>query len=89
VDLSIQGYFTIQKNGGDLPGDRHQQDYVFELIKPQADWNNLKPHERAVLSAIFVPTSANVERSDVTDAEGCGDLRAGLRVRWGTGHDGE
>jgi hypothetical protein len=57
VDLSVQGYLTIEKNGGDLPGHKHQQDYVFALIKPQADWNNLKPHERAVLGAIFIPTN--------------------------------
>jgi len=56
VDLSVRGYFTIEKNGGgELPA--HQQDYVFQLIKPQSDWKNLKPHERAVLSAIFVPTN--------------------------------
>ena len=56
VDLSVRGYFTIEKNGGgELPV--HQQDYVFQLIKPQSDWKNLKPHERAVLSAIFVPTN--------------------------------
>jgi hypothetical protein len=58
VDLSVKGYFTIEKNGGDeLPGPKHQQDYVFQLIKPQSDWDNLKPLERAVLNAIFVPTN--------------------------------
>lgn len=57
VDLSVQGYLTIEKSAADPHGHKHQQDYVFELIKPQGDWNNLKPHERAVLSAVFVPTN--------------------------------
>jgi hypothetical protein len=57
VDLSVQGFFTIEKNGGEPHGPKHQQDYVFELILPQNDWKNLKPHERAVLSAIFVSTN--------------------------------
>jgi len=54
----VKGYFTIEKNGGGEPrAPKHQQDYIFQLIKPQSDWSNLKPHERAVLSAIFVPTN--------------------------------
>ena len=58
VDLSVRGYLTIEKNGGDtLPGPKHRPDYIFRLTTPQIDWNNLKPHERGVLCAIFVPTN--------------------------------
>ena len=58
VDLSVKNYFTIEKHGDDeLPSPQAKQDYVFQLIRPQSDWKNLKPHERAVLDAIFVPTN--------------------------------
>ena len=58
VDLSVKGYLTIEQNDDSkLPGAKDNQDYVFHLIKQLADWNNLKPHERAVLSAIFIPTN--------------------------------
>jgi len=38
VDLSVRGYLTIEKNGGDtLPGPKHRQDYIFRLTTPQID----------------------------------------------------
>jgi hypothetical protein len=56
TDLSVKGYLTIeQKEKSESPGDH--LDYVFHLTKPPADWANLKPHEREVLTSIFFPTN--------------------------------
>jgi hypothetical protein len=59
VDLSVKGYLTIgQKEAGQTPGElTDYPDYFFHLIRPLGDWHNLKPHERLVLSAIFIPTN--------------------------------
>jgi hypothetical protein len=58
VDLSVKGYFAIEpKDSGKATELKDNQDYVFHLIKQPSEWNNLKPHERAVLSAIFIPTN--------------------------------
>jgi predicted membrane protein DUF2207 len=57
ADLSVKGYLTIEQNADKPPAAKDDQDYVFHLIKQVADWKDLKPHERAVLSAIFIPTN--------------------------------
>ncbi len=59
VDLSVKGYLAIEPEvaGSTPPGHTDNQDYVFHMIKPPSDWNVLKPHERAVLSAVFLPTN--------------------------------
>ncbi len=58
VDLSVKGYFSIESNDGSkVPGPKDNQDYVFHLIKQPSEWNSLKPHEHAVLGAIFLPTN--------------------------------
>jgi hypothetical protein len=58
VDLSVKGYLAIEPNADSkLPGHPDQQNYVFHIIKAPSDWIQLKPHERAVLSAIFLPTN--------------------------------
>jgi hypothetical protein len=58
VDLSVKGYLAIEMNEGSKErGPKAKQDYVFHLIKQPSEWNSLKPHENAVLHAIFLPTN--------------------------------
>ena len=61
TDLSVKGYLSIeqkeigeQKDLGRPPGEH--TDYIFHLTKPLAELSNLKPHEREVMSSLFVPT---------------------------------
>lgn len=55
--LSVKGYLTIeQKEMSDSPAGDHT-DYVFRLAKPLTELGKLKPHERQVLTSIFVPTN--------------------------------
>ena len=56
VDLSVKGYFTIEPNdGGKSASVKKNCDYTFHLLKPVSDWTNMKPHEHAILGAIFLP----------------------------------
>ena len=58
VDLCVKGYLAIeQKDDSSLPGPRDYKNYVFHMIRAPTDWNNLKPHEQGVLTAIFIPTN--------------------------------
>jgi hypothetical protein len=59
VDLSVKGYLTIdQKDDGKVSrGSKDGRDYFFHLLKPPSEWDKLKPHERATLTAIFIPTN--------------------------------
>lgn len=57
ADLSVKGYLTIeQKEMSDSPASDHT-DYVFRLAKPLTELGLLKPHERQVMTSIFVPTN--------------------------------
>jgi hypothetical protein len=56
TDLSIQGYLTIeQKEMTDATGDH--ADYIFHLTKPLTELGKLKPHEREVMTSIFMSTN--------------------------------
>src|SRR5215472_13875005 len=58
VDLSVKGYLAIvQEDGSGLPVPKDYKDYVFHMLKAPTDWHQLKPHEQAVLKAIFIPTN--------------------------------
>ena len=58
VDLSVKGYLAIaQEDDISLQAAKNYKNYVFHMLKGPADWNHLKPHERAVLRAIFIPTN--------------------------------
>jgi Predicted membrane protein (DUF2207) len=58
VDLSVKGYLAIeQQDDSSLPAPKGFKNYIFHMLKPLSDWNSLKPHERAVLGAIFIPTN--------------------------------
>ena len=55
TDLSVRGYLSIeQKDMSEPPGEH--ADYIFHLTKPLAELGNLKPHEREVMSSLFMPT---------------------------------
>jgi hypothetical protein len=66
VDLSVKGYLSIeQKDHGSAPGiSKDSSDYFFHLLKLPNEWDKLKPHERATLTAIFIPTNALRMASD-------------------------
>lgn len=54
VDLAVRGYLVIeQKNQSGMLGLTHHQDYVFHLKKPASQWQDTRPHERAMLAALF------------------------------------
>jgi len=59
VDLSVKGYLSIGQKDHSISarGSRGASDYFFHLLKPPGEWNALKPHERATLAAIFIPTN--------------------------------
>ena len=58
VDLSIKGYFAIEpQDESKTTGLEDNRDYTFHLIRPASGWNILKPHERAVMNAIFFPNN--------------------------------
>jgi len=55
TDLSVKGYLAIEQKDSESPSDH--TDYIFHLKRPLSEWNRLKPHERGVLKAIFIPTN--------------------------------
>ena len=62
VDLGVKGYITIeQKDHSGLLS--HHRDYVFHLRKPADQWRNARPHEAAMLAALFYGGEAPVDFS--------------------------
>jgi hypothetical protein len=58
VDLSVRGFLSMgQNDDATMTGAKDFQHYVFHMIKGPDDWKALKPHEQAVLKAIFLPTN--------------------------------
>ena len=58
VDLSVKGYLAIEQGDDSrLPTPKGCKNYIFNMLKGPSDWNNLKPHEQAVLRAVFIPTN--------------------------------
>jgi len=56
TDLSVQGYLTIeQKELTDATGNH--TDYIFHLRKPLTELDKLKPHEREVMTSLFMSTN--------------------------------
>jgi Predicted membrane protein (DUF2207) C-terminal domain/Predicted membrane protein (DUF2207) N-terminal domain len=54
VDLAVKGYLTIeQKDHSGLLGLGHHRDYVFHLKRQPTEWQNARPHEQEMLSALF------------------------------------
>jgi hypothetical protein len=56
TDLSVQGYLTIEeKVMTDATGNH--TDYVFHLMKPLTELGKLRPHEREVMTSLFMSTN--------------------------------
>lgn len=57
VDLAVRGYIKIEEKV-DTVLVFHHRDYVFHLLKPMEQWgSDLAPHERVMLSNIFLAGS--------------------------------
>lgn len=67
VDLAVKGYITIeQKEESHLLGLTHSKNYIFHLKKPAADWAQARPHEQAMLVALFdAGANPDVKLSDL------------------------
>jgi Predicted membrane protein (DUF2207) C-terminal domain/Predicted membrane protein (DUF2207) N-terminal domain len=52
VDLAVRGYVKIEEvdNKGMV---FHHKDYVFHLLKPRDQWDDLAPHEKVMLDNVF------------------------------------
>jgi hypothetical protein len=58
VDLSVKGYLAIeQEDDSSSQAPKGCKNYIFHMLKPPSEWNNLKLHEHAVLGGIFIPTN--------------------------------
>lgn len=54
VDLAVQGYLTIeQTEESHMLGLTHSKGYIFHMKKPPAEWPKARPHEQAMLVALF------------------------------------
>ena len=54
VDLAVRGYVHITETKDEhLFGMFSSKDYTFTLKKTRGEWTGLKPHERALLDALF------------------------------------
>lgn len=79
VDLAVRGYLVIEQKGqSGFLGLTHSDDYVFHLKKRASQWGDARPHERAMLSALFydgdippdspaVASGSTIGMSDVQD----------------------
>ena len=52
VDLAVRGFVKIEEVD-DKGLVFHHKDYVFHLLKPMAQWTELAPHERVMLTNVF------------------------------------
>lgn len=54
VDLAVRGYLRIEEREEPaLLGLTSRTDYRFHRLKPESAWDDLAPHERALLGALF------------------------------------
>jgi uncharacterized membrane protein YgcG len=64
VDLAVKGYIVIeQKDQDGLLGFTHHRDYVFHMKKHPAQWNDVRPHERAMLGGLFFSGDSVLDQS--------------------------
>jgi uncharacterized membrane protein len=70
VDLAVRGYILIkEKEESKLLGLLTSKDYVFHLRKQEAEWKDLRAHERALLDSLFVGGHrTTVELSDLENS---------------------
>jgi uncharacterized membrane protein YgcG len=68
VDLAVRGYLVIEETETEkFLGLMKKRDYVLELRRGEGDWDDLKSHERKLLSAVFgsAADGARVQMSDL------------------------
>lgn len=67
VDLAVRGYLKIEeKEQKKFLGLLSDRDYLFRMVKPRESWDELLPHERQLLDALFGGTSeTEVRLSDL------------------------
>ena len=54
VDLAVHGYLTIEeRESGGILHLGSSKDFIFHLKKSVEQWNSLRPHEAALMSALF------------------------------------
>jgi uncharacterized membrane protein len=54
VDLAVRGYLKIeQQDTSQAMGLVHHKNFIFHRVRPPQDWSSLKPHEQALLAALF------------------------------------
>jgi uncharacterized membrane protein YgcG len=64
VDLAVRGYLKIEETS-----EKHllwsSKDYIFHLLKPSAEWGDLRMHERAMLTHMFAGDAQLVRMSEL------------------------
>jgi hypothetical protein len=53
VDLSVKKYLRISDATPEAGGSQAQHDLLFGRLRPEAEWQNLAPHEKTVLRQAF------------------------------------
>ncbi len=64
VDLAVRGYLVIEERTDKVLGLFSSTGYGFQLKKPRSEWNQLRPHERKMLDAVF-ESGDHVEDDDL------------------------
>jgi uncharacterized membrane protein len=68
VDLAVKGYVKIEDKTVEGFLTKHH-DYIFHLQKPdRSEWQNLQPHERAILSKLFGVSGDQIDLSDLKNS---------------------
>ena len=64
VDLAVRGYIVIEeREEKKLLGLMSDKEYLFHLCKPRSEWEELAPHERSFLSALFKDSSSDIDEA--------------------------
>lgn len=57
VDLSVHGFLSIERKDDSNSALSGSRQFVFHMLKGPDGWGALKPHEQAVLKAVFLPNN--------------------------------
>src|SRR5947209_15434342 len=64
VDLAVRGFLKIEET--DEKGLLfHHKDYIFHLLQKARDWHGLAPHERVMLTNIFIGDDSTTRLSSL------------------------
>lgn len=64
VDLAVRGYIHIEEKTQKVLFFSNT-DYIFKLLKPAAEWNDLRAHERSMLENMFSGGADVIHLSDL------------------------